>query len=737
MSIVTIDPDSDYLALVCGGGGAGDDKVMDEFMANVNQTKDVVRAAQKERGAKAGELVVRATFEHFWVKNPEGSGNVESFVPHPVGSDMRKKKDNSGATFPGGIPMQAVIEEFPVLLPGACEKIEGRPGWKIKWSLSYLPASEAFLLSRETGPDGKQRIVPSKNTLAAWTPVGPNGELPQDDLSMRIRELCSADGTLVTEKYTEVQAGQSGKFKAPDTSDTILRATLPGGGQRVQPDSGLLFNRVEPTGYVIFDSEEEAKNRAAANNKNKAGQGGVPDLPPTTATPQPLTVNAQTGAIVLANGAPVQSKKQETRLYVQYTYECRGSVLLREDKEAVDLCHSERQHRRKNKDAHQLVHIEQIRARVAEPHKSYYWYVLPKYMTKWSPEHPEWLNDDQGITLIRESPQERDFVQRPAKEGGPTFYGLKVTLMVFQWLQRPNTRERYVVTMGLARENDSVWRSFGITNGEAYAALMLNNPDLPFHVTATYWRKASVERPANDPKEINKKEGTENIRGYHDFIISEVVPDYLRYLRARGLRVSPDYVKDEFFDWVNYRGREKTLTLELNPWPAKSHNPLHALQGSASAVISLGNGQPGTDPQMPKAHGANHGFQGDITPFINNGTHEFFVMTSRTLSDEERARYCGQSAPEFADMWIKERIKNAADAGTRFYYWIFAVNKSAKYAKPRAPVQVPAVTSTPALPAPTPKREREEVTVDQRPEKVAAVANDGGDADDEYEEEVE
>lgn len=734
MSIVTIDPEYDYLALVSGGGGAAD-SAMDEFVANVTQSKDVVRAAQKERGAKVGELVVRGTFEHFWIKNEEGN-NVESFVPHKYGSLMGHKKGNPNAQFPKGIPMQVVIEEFPVLLPGVCEKLpDGRAGWNVKWTLSYLPDAEAFLCVLD---DKKQRIGPSKNTVAAWTPLA-DGTLPDDDLSKRIRELATAEGKLLEEKWTEVYPGQSAAFKAPDVQETVLRAEMPGGGQRVQPDAGLLFNNVTPTIYVCYETEDGKKSRSEAAKKSTpaASKGGVPDLPPTTPA-SGATLTAQAGALVVANGAPVQPKRKGLDLYFSHKYECKGSVLLREDRDAVDLCPSERLHRRKNKDQHQLVHIEQIRTHVAEPHKSYYFYVLPKYMSKWSPEHPEWLLDDQGVSVIREAPQERDFVVR--KEGSQPFFGVRFTLCVFQWLKRPHTRERYIATFGLARENDVVWRHFGITNGEAYAALMLVNWDIPFHATATYWRKSSVERPSNDPKEMNKKEGTENICGYHDFIVSEVTPDYLRYLRARGLRVSVDLVKDEFGEWVSYQGRNMTPVLELNPWPATVKNPLHALQGVNSAVISLGNGQPGGDPNMPKKHGAYHGYQGDISPFLNNGTHEFFAITSRVLSDEERARYCGQSAPEYADTWLRERVKNAADAGTRFYYWIFAVNKSAKYAKPRAlPAPAPAV---PALTAPAvqvqvqgAKREREAVantTEEGSAAKVAAV-----EYEEEYEEEVE
>lgn len=717
--------DEEALALASVMQDDAQDAETAQFLAKVQQTSGVVEAARKERGAKKGEMVVRATFEHFWCKG-DNNKQVESYTPPPPGTS--DKKDGSG-TFPTPIPLQAIVEDFPDEIPGVCEKNpDGRSVWRIRWTLSYLPEAEALLVV--TDPKTGKAVGPSQHTLAAWTPNPLTGELPQDQLSVQIRELCNAKGEQVFERMAEVSAGQSSKFKGGDRPGDVLRQKNAHGVYVVQPDVSLIFNNVVPTIYVNYDSGEPKPQRQGRQQAAKAAtRGGVPDLPPSNA----VTV-APTGTLVPAG--PTVPKK-EPSIFLSYMYECKGSILLRPDKEAADLCQSERFHRNKNKDAHQLVPFQEVRAETWKPRPSYYFYFrFPSYRTQWSPEHPEWLTNGEGVSIVRKAPhpEGRDFRTPPLQDGGVPHYTLRVDATVFQWHNRATVEcPQYPISVGVARDNDTAWRSFGITNGESYAAIMTANPELPFHAMCGYWKNNSMKRPANNPEVMNAERGTEYIRGYHDFIFNEVVPDYLRYLRGCGMHVSPAFVKDEFFEWEGSNSRTKITYIELKPYPGTPANPLHALQGRASAVLSLGNGQPppekvGGVPIAPlRGHGWNHGYEGDIVPLLEGGRHAFYVMTSRTLNDEERARYCGPKATEPADTWLRDTIKSAAQAKVPFHYWIFAVDTQAKFAKPRTgPGAAPAtvVPKVPALESSSSPHQGGGLKREREPDPVAAAADE-------------
>jgi hypothetical protein len=370
-------------------------------------------------------------------------------------------------------------------------------------------------------------------------------------------------------------------------------------------------------------------------------------------------------------------------------------VLHREDKEIMDLCPSERLWVLRNRDEHQLVPVEQERTK-KQMKQSLYFYVSPKYTSKWAPDQPELLYNGQGVAILRNKDaegkidvDEKDFKVVSA-DGKQVFYGLHVNFTVFQWIERPNTRERYILSAGLKREDDIVWREFGITNPDAYAAIMLANTDIPMHLMLNFWRKSSLERPANDPAQINRKAGTENIRGYYDFIIDHVEPDYLRYFRQHGMRVSEEFVRTEFEEWASTSKKNNALRLILAPFDHTKANPLHKLQGIGSAVISLGNGQPAPgELKMPEGCGFNHGYSGDVSS-VFTGNHDFYVLTSRLPPAGAIA------AGGVADDWLQNTIAEAEASNSPFYYWIFAVAKNAKLAR----TPVPKIPVSAAVPPP-------------------------------------
>jgi hypothetical protein len=682
------------------------------FLNNVRKTEYVVRAAQKERGAKAGELIVRAVMEHYWIKEGAGGRNVAS--PIPPKPDSRLKRDGTG-NYNAGIPLQATIEEFPHYIPALCEKrTDGQAGWRIKWAVTYFEKAKSFLMIDDATPTPralaawKQHTIPEDDVLAyglkeaAMMHKLTLDGYSNDPIDVRIRQCVTQQGKLLTEIWTNVAQGESVRFKGPDNSlkDNLLRLQNQAGAFVVQQSSPLIFNHVIPTIYVTFD---DAGTDAAAAAATAVTAAGVP-------APPPGPTSVTTGGNAATAAAAGAAKKREANLGMIFCYECKGSVLLRENKDAVDLCASERMHFARSKDAHQLVPIHLLRANTATVPKTCYFYVLPRYITRWSPEKPEWWpSGSQGISLFRNPSQLYDLKSTPAVQGGPVFYSLSVDLAVFQWRDRPNTNERYVVSARVRREDDVIWRSFGITHGEAYAAIMMANPDIPFHCTMNFWRKATMERPANDPREINRSEGTENIRGYYDFIIDSVTPDYRRHFPKNGIHLSQAYVEREFEDWCSENKKTKATTLRLNPYNETKRNPLHTLQGLSSAVLALGNGQPAPEgiPKLAADEGFYHACNGDITALLErNGRYQFYVLTSRFLNDEERAKYCGPNGIA-ADDWLTAQIHQAASAKTSFYYWIFALDTQAKIAKSHTETKTPA-REEPSTSSSGTKRDRSE-----------------------------
>lgn len=625
----------------------------DEFERNVRVTQTDVKAAQKERGAKEGELVVKGTLLNYWVKersqaNPDGR-NTESPTPPPMAK--REKRDKTG-DYIAKIPMQVAMREMN-LVPGLAEaRDDGVPGYRVKFEVSRFEEAEEFVKA---------------NAARAWAEP-----LPMDPTSLCIRQFTAPNGDLLSHIWVNQALGASIRCTAPDKKDSLFRLPHPNciGALQVQPLSELEFNNVVPSVYLSLIVPNANRGGASGGSgPNKRGAAGDQ----TALAPVPVVA--------------------EPRLFVNFTYVCKSNVLHREDKELMQLCASERFWMLRNRDKHIFVPVEQERVKRTIEDKCYF-YVSRNYRSKWAPDQPELLQNGEGVAIVRDKEvTEKDF-KTVSADGLQTFYGLVLNFAFFQWHERPNTHERYIVQCKLTRADDSVWRDFGITNPDAYAAIMSVHTDIPLHVMANFWRKASLERPANDPKQINAAEGTENIRGYYDFIIAEVVPDYLRYFRQTGMRVSEDFVRTEFDDWVTIHKKSNAPVLNLSPADHTKANPLHKLQGIGSAVISLGNGQPAPEEmKLPKDRGLNHAFSGDVSS-VFTGHHDFYVLTSRHVTPEQHAR---AKEGQVVDDWLRTCISEAEASNMPFYYWIFAVSKDAKLA--RTPVPKPVVAPAAEAPA--------------------------------------
>lgn len=612
----------------------------DMFECNIQATQTQTREAQKERGAKEGELVVSGTLLNYWSKeksqaNPDGH-KTESSVPPPI--EKRPKRDKSG-DYNAKIPMQCALREIKLVDKVVETRTDGLPGYRVRFEASIFEDAKAFV---------------AKHAKHAWSTP-----LPEDPTSVRVRQFTTPDGALLTHIWQNHSPGDSIRCTANDARDSIFRAPHPhlAGAFKVQPLSELTFNNVVPSVYVML-----ARGGGNGNWRKRGAADG-----PAGPTPQ----------------------EQEPYLFAQYSFVCKGTVLHREDPSLMELCASERQWILQDRDSHLLVPVHQEREKRTIPSKCYF-YVSPKYLSKWAPDQPELLPNGQGVAILRDRlVTEKDF-KTHSMDGKQTFYGMLLNFTVFQWHERPNTSERYILQAKLPREDDHVWRDMGITNPDAYAAIMLAHPEIPLHLHCSFWTKASLDRPANAPDQINRLEGTENIRGYYDFIIQQVIPDYLRYFRQYGVRVSVDYVKEEFENWSNINVKTKALGVTLAPPTSETKtNPLHKLHGIGSAVISLGNGQPAPfGMTLPGGCGFNHAYAGQISTLFD-GNHDFYVLTSRSN--------CPAQPGAVVDEWLQTCIGEAEANHAPFYYWLFAVAKNAK----QAPVRIPKPL-TPAVAVPPP-----------------------------------
>lgn len=634
----------------------------DEFERNIQATREQTQAAQKERGAKEGELVVSATLLNYWSKeksqaNPDGH-KMESAIPPPI--EKRPKRDKSG-DYNAKVPMQCGLRDMKLVDKIVEPRVDGLPGYRVRFEVSVFEEAKTFLL---------------EHVKHAWSTP-----LPMDLTSVRVRQFTTSDGALLTHVWQNHSPGDSIRCTANDARDSIFRLPHPhlAGALKVQPLSELTFNNVVPSVYVML---------------SKSGGGGS-----SNTWRKRAAVETHTGP------AP---QEQEPYLFAQYSFVCKGTVLHREDPNLMELCASERQWILQDRDSHLLVPVHQERGKRTIPNKCYF-YVSPKYLSKWAPDQPELLPNGQGVAILRDRiVTEKDF-KTHSMDGKQTFYGMLLNFTVFQWHDRPNTQERYILQAKLPREDDHVWRDMGITNPDAYAAIMLAHPEIPLHLHCSFWAKASLDRPANAPDQINRLEGTENIRGYYDFIIQQVIPDYLRYFRQHGVRVSDEYVKAEFENWSNINVKTKALGVTLAPPTGDTRvNPLHKLHGIGSAVISLGNGQPTPAGMvLPKGCGLNHGYAGDISTLFE-GNHDFYVLTSRSN--------CPFQPGALVDDWLQTCIGEAEANHAPFYYWLFAVAKNAKQAPARLPKpSTPVVATVP--PAVVVNENGKRPTPDQQPEE--------------------
>jgi hypothetical protein len=693
------------------------------FTANHAESERIVEARQQERGAREGDLTMAGTFVAYLVKDKsDGSAfgrNTSSAVPPDTQTKTVQTGDRKGSTYPAAIPVTFRIQTLTPL-PNVCvERTDGRPGWRVLGKIKYFESGLKFLQQRAP---------------AAWTPDPTTKELPSDTLSVRVREYMSADSIKVSHKWFNISPGDEVKAKVADSKGNIFREKTPDKSSLlVQPSTPMKLQRVSYEVYVNaseFDVED-------------AGQEEVKE---------------ETAAAVAAAGAtdgdakPKKKTHKEYRIMAYPAFECRGNAIISEDYDSNKTL-SERKHESENPNAHNMVPIVEWMHGRAEPPSSVYFYVRNGQTPYNETDEPT----KRGVSIVRYSDKDSsDFMSEFESVKRPV---CQIRFDVYQWMGRPHANERYVVQIKHAVKNspdaDKFWRSYGITDMVPYALIVGANPRLPVHVNAKLWEKQTRQKPSNALEELGATPGNvakhvDNVCGYYVYGMTELVVDFLRFFRSGGnaLRISAERVESEFSEWESVVKRTGRKEIKLAAADGTKANPIN-FKGLASPVIALGNGQP-TAPGS--GLGLYHAFTGDIVPLFA-GQHEFYVLTSHALTDEERAAHCSKRLSDaYADAFLDSLITKEG-----VHYWIYAVRKDAKMAgqrhrataevvpatpkqAPTGPLPVVAIKAAAPIAVAPKKRERadeDETTVAEKTKRPALIEEEEDEEGNDEEEEME
>ena len=301
--------------------------------------------------------------------------------------------------------------------------------------------------------------------------------------------------------------------------------------------------------------------------------------------------------------------------------------------------------------------------------------------------------------------------------------------------------DKYCVNAEVIKKDvELIANAYGIYNAESFAALMakhLCDPReavfVPCHILGSFWRNRTVDNNLNESHVINQgetekeKQAAKEYRGYYTILVRKLVPDYLRYFKRYGVRVSGEFTEREFHSFMD-RSEKMGRYLPLKVVDGKGANmpsvrELMPEQLSAD-VISMGRG-----------HKLRHGITCGNAISLLDGSRDFYVLTSHCPTSEEvDTFYRGENGP-LADDWISTLRQTPG-----FEFWIFAVSKKAaltthtNYSR----AKLPPLTAPPVPPPQdntnnsSTKRERDEhdVTDDQRGQPRARQSEED---EDEYE----
>lgn len=258
-------------------------------------------------------------------------------------------------------------------------------------------------------------------------------------------------------------------------------------------------------------------------------------------------------------------------------------------------------------------------------------------------------------------------------------------------MPNPQVDDRYIVNARGKKGDENLWRVFGINNVVSYGMIMSANYDVPCWVEADLWYKSVIESEPNKmilraTQDARLTGGSiDNIQGYYTYMISKLVPSFLRYFRERGFRISADWVRNEFSPWETVVKKTNESCITLKP-TVKHTNPLNEL----GPVLALGSGA--------NEKGELHAYDGNITPLLDKDEHDFFILMSFVPPEFKKSGGGGGVHDALVDRLKQEK---------NIFYWIYAVRKDAPLATDYG--LVPKITKPlPPVPEVGEKREREE-----------------------------
>jgi hypothetical protein len=647
-----------------------DEKIDPCFLVDMEKSREVTHARQNIRQAKEGEVTLSATIQCF-LHEGDNFKSVERAVPPPL---VMKQKRAGVGSYPASIALYASVDHMAVV-PGQVEaRVDGKPGWRVLEKINYFDTCSTWLRA---------------NNVKAYALA----DREQDPLLLSAREYITPDGILQTHRWRNVSPGDRVKIKVSGKAeDNVFRRKNPNNDDMylVQPTTQCRFLNLIAETYINLKEESAVAATAAANDTTTTSAAGG---------------DGETG------GPPLAARR--FFLLSSPSFNCKGGAVISEDYDP-NMAQTERYHQIKDANAHNMVPVSELRLNASKAPKSAYFYVKAFRQTRWAPppsaQAEGGLNgggasagaaDTRGVTIIRDQRdmgEPRDYVH---EYQGVVKHNVVVRFNVYQWAGRPNSNEKYVVMCRANKDKaESLWRAYGITSGEAYAMIIGVHPDLPLHLEADLGYKQTIEHESNNPATINDKPEVANVRGYYTYWISNLVPDFLRYFTTAGIRLSPEYVAQEFSYWESENRATKTKRVVLKPLDPTKMNPLNEMKLS-STVLALGNGYFAAVNDPHPEYGKYHAYDGNIAPILFDGKHDFYVLTSfMPATDEQRIAHGARFGQVSDDYLNKLKADNPG-----LFYWIYAVRKDAKMAKNFH--AAPAAAATPSVDGGGVKRERD------------------------------
>lgn len=340
-------------------------------------------------------------------------------------------------------------------------------------------------------------------------------------------------------------------------------------------------------------------------------------------------------------------KKEQDVWVPRFSTKCRPSYVKLAAGEEEYQGMARRMREREDPNAHNMAFGPDVLERKVQVPKSAYFFVQDRRSTPIPVPNLE----GRGVYIRVEPPKKLEDLCGTDKEG-ERYKRFSKTMMVMQWFNDPsNGLDKYAVEMKTSGEE--LANSFGLLDIDDYTFIMFAHYDVTFHAVANlYWKGTFEDRPEN-LRENMEKAGAGAAKGYYCYYINKLVPDYKVYFEeARGaMQISRDKCAELFEDFIGTRRKtgEQTLVLR-NPGAV---NPVNR-DGAVAEVILLGR---------PDANA----FNGDAWPMIRNG--RVYVMTSATLSQDDRLTLCGPDADlEKADARLDELMETDG-----FHYAVFVV----------------------------------------------------------------